>query len=221
MRLLIAEDDPALLAVLARGLRLHGYVVDTASRGDDALALLGMGEYAAAVLDWRMPGLDGVEVIVSIRRQHRTLPILLLTARDTPADRVTGLDSGADDYIVKPFDFSELLARLRAMLRRTVGDGAPLMRVAGLQLDPATHEVRSSGALIQVTPREYAILEVLMRRADRVVTRHNLAEQVWPDGEATWNAIEAHMARLRAKVGGDAGVAIVAVRGIGYRLVES
>ena len=95
------------------------------------------------------------------------------------------------------------------------------MRVAGLQLDPATHEVRSSGALIQVTPREYAILEVLMRRADRVVTRHNLAEQVWPDGEATWNAIEAHMARLRAKVGGDAGVAIVAVRGIGYRLVES
>ena len=118
MRLLVAEDDPALLAVLARGLRQHGYVVDTASRGDDALDLLGTGEYAAAVLDWRMPGLDGVEVIVSIRRQQRTLPILLLTARDTPADRVTGLDSGADDYIVKPFDFGELLARLQ-------GDVAP------------------------------------------------------------------------------------------------
>jgi DNA-binding response OmpR family regulator len=221
MRLLVAEDDPALLAVLARGLRQHGYVVDTASRGDDALDLLGTGEYAAAVLDWRMPGLDGVEVIVSIRRQLRTLPILLLTARDTPADRVTGLDSGADDYIVKPFDFGELLARLRAMLRRTAGDGAPLMRVAGLELDPATHEVRTAGELIQVTPREYAILEVLMRRAGKVVTRHNLAEQVWPDGEATWNAIEAHMARLRAKIGGSAGVAIVAVRGTGYRLVES
>ena len=221
MRLLVAEDDPALLAVLARGLRQHGYVVDTASRGDDALDLLGTGQYAAVVLDWRMPGLDGIEVITSIRRQQRALPILLLTARDTPADRVTGLNLGADDYIVKPFDFGELLARLRAMLRRTEGDGAPLLRVAGLQLDPATHEVRTAGALIQVTPREYAILEVLMRRAGKVVTRHNLAEQVWPDGEATWNAIEAHMARLRGKIGGDAGVAIVAVRGTGYRLVES
>jgi DNA-binding response OmpR family regulator len=221
MRLLVAEDDPALLAVLARGLRQHGYVVDTAARGDDALDLLDTGEYAAAILDWRMPGLDGVEVIVSIRRQHQTIPVLLLTARDTPADRITGLDAGADDYIVKPFDFGELLARLRAMLRRAGGDGAPLMRVAGLELDPATHEVRSAGELVQVTPREYAILEVLMRRAGKVVTRHNLAEQVWPDGEATWNAIEAHMARLRAKIGGDARVAIVAVRGTGYRLVET
>src|SRR5579872_1214419 len=181
MRLLVAEDDPALLAVLARGLRQHGYVVDTAARGDDALDLLDTGEYAAAILDWRMPGLDGVQVIVSVRRKNRTIPVLLLTARDTPADRITGLDSGADDYIVKPFDFGELLARLRAMLRRTGGDGAPLMRVAGLELDPATHEVRSAGELVQVTPREYAILEVLMRRAGKVITRHNLAEQVWPD----------------------------------------
>ncbi|HVC41211.1 MAG TPA: response regulator transcription factor [Candidatus Saccharimonadales bacterium] len=221
MRLLVAEDDPALLSVLARGLRQHGYLVDTVNRGDDALDLLGTGEYAAAVLDWRMPGLDGVEVIVSIRRQRKNLPILLLTARDTPSDRVVGLDSGADDYIVKPFDFGELLARLRAMLRRAAGDGAPVIRMAGLQLDPATHEVRSGEQLVQLTPREYAILEVLMRRTGRVVTRHSLAEQVWPDGEATWNAIEAHMARLRAKIGGASGVAIVAVRGTGYRLLES
>jgi DNA-binding response OmpR family regulator len=220
MRLLVAEDDAALLAVLARGLRQSGYLVDTVSRGDDALDLLRTGDYAGAVLDWRMPGLDGVEVILSIRRQHGNLPILLLTARDTPADRIVGLDSGADDYIVKPFDFGELLARVRAMLRRTAGDGAPLIRLAGLQLDPATHEVRSAGELIQLTPREYSILEVLMRRAGKVVTRHSLAEQVWPDGEATWNAIEAHMARLRAKIGGSAGVAIVAVRGTGYRLLE-
>ncbi|MHB8490305.1 MAG: response regulator transcription factor [Candidatus Dormibacteria bacterium] len=221
MRLLVAEDDPALLSVLARGLRQHGYLVDTVNRGDDALDLLGTGEYAAAVLDWRMPGLDGVEVIVSIRRKRKNLPILLLTARDTPSDRVVGLDSGADDYIVKPFDFGELLARLRAMLRRAAGEGAPVIRMAGLQLDPATHEVRSGQQLVQLTPREYAILEVLMRRAGRVVTRHSLAEQVWPDGEATWNAIEAHMARLRAKIGGASGVAIVAVRGTGYRLLES
>ena len=216
----MAEDDPALLAVLARGLRQNGYTVDTVDRGDDALDLLANGDYTAAVLDWRMPGLDGVEVITSIRRQRGNLPILLLTARDTPADRVVGLDSGADDYIVKPFDFGELLARLRAMLRRTEGDAAPMVRVGGLQLDPATHEVRSDGELVQLTPREYAILEVLMRRAGKVATRQTLAEQVWPDGDATWNAIEAHMARLRAKIGGASGVAIVAVRGTGYRLLE-
>jgi DNA-binding response OmpR family regulator len=168
-----------------------------------------------------MPGLDGVEVIVALRHKGNTIPVLLLTARDTPSDRVRGLDSGADDYIVKPFDFDELLARLRAMLRRASGDGAPVIRTAGLHLDPATHEVRSGENLIQLTPREYAILEVLMRRAGKVVTRHSLAEHAWPDGEATWNGMEAHMARLRAKIGSGAGVSIVAVRGTGYRLLVS
>lgn len=221
MRLLVAEDDAALRSVLTRGLRQNGYKVDAVERGDDALDLFATGEYAAAVLDWRMPGLDGVEVIVALRRKGNSIPVLLLTARDTPSDRVRGLNSGADDYIVKPFDFEELLARLRAMLRRASGDGAPVIRTAGLQLDPATHEVRSGESLIQLTPREYAILEVLMRRAGKVVTRHSLAEHAWPDGEATWNGMEAHMARLRAKIGAGAGVSIVAVRGTGYRLLVS
>src|SRR5579863_174366 len=143
MRLLVAEDDASLRSVLTRGLRQSGYKVDAVDRGDDALDMLARGEYAAAVLDWRMPGLDGVEVIVALRRKGNSIPVLLLTARDTPSDRVHGLDSGADDYIVKPFNFDELLARLRAMLRRASGDGAPVIRTAGLQLDPATHEVRS------------------------------------------------------------------------------
>jgi two-component system copper resistance phosphate regulon response regulator CusR len=220
MRLLVAEDDAALLSVLARGLRQNGYLVDTAARGDDALHMLGVGEFAAAVLDWRMPGLDGAKVITEARRRGLHLPILMLTARDTLQDRVHGLDSGADDYLVKPFDFDELLARIRALLRRGGSDAGPVLRVAGLELDPATHDVRSAGRLVALTPREYAILEVLMRRAGAAVSRRSIAEQVWPDADASWNAMEAHMARLRAKLSGDSGVAIVAVRGTGYRLVS-
>ena len=218
MRLLVAEDDPALLSVLARGLRQGGYVVDTAERGDDALHMLEVGDYAAAVLDWRMPGLDGAEVIAAARREGSRLPILLLTARDTTSDRVRGLDAGADDYLVKPFDFGELLARLRALLRRGGPASGPTLRVAGLQLDPATREVLSGERPVALTPREYAILELLMRRAGAVVPRQAIAEQVWPEADATWNAMEAHVARLRSKLGGDAGIAIVAVRGTGYRL---
>jgi len=181
--------------------------------------MLEVGEYAAAVLDWRMPGLAGTEVIAAARRRGLGIPILMLTARDTTEDRVRGLDSEADDYLVKPFDFEELLARLRALLRRGGTAAAPLLRVGGLELDPATHEVRDGSREIALTPREYAILELLMRRAGAVVSRQSIAEHVWPDADASWNAMEAHMARLRAKLGGDAGVAILAVRGTGYRLV--
>jgi len=219
VRLLVAEDDAALLSVLERGLRQGGYLVDSAASGDDALHMLEVGEYAAAVLDWRMPGLAGTEVIAAARRRGLGIPILMLTARDTTEDRVRGLDSGADDYLVKPFDFEELLARLRALLRRGGTAAAPLLRVGGLELDPATHEVRDGSREIALTPREYAILELLMRRAGAVVSRQSIAEHVWPDADASWNAMEAHMARLRAKLGGDAGVAILAVRGTGYRLV--
>ncbi len=219
MRLLVAEDDAALLSVLVRGLRQHGYLVDTAARGDDALHRLGVGDYAAAVLDWRMPGIDGLEVIAAARRRGWHLPILLLTARDTPEERILGLDAGADDYLVKPFDFGELLARLRALLRRGGAAAGPTLRVAGLQLDPSAREVRTGPRAVTLTPREYAILELLMRRAGAVVTRQSIAEHAWPAADATWNAIEAHMARLRSKLGGDARVSILAVRGVGYRLV--
>jgi DNA-binding response OmpR family regulator len=219
MRLLVAEDDAPLLGVLARGLRQAGYLVDTAERGDDALHLLGIGEYAAAVIDWRMPGMDGAEVITEARRRGCRVPLLMLTARDTLADRVRGLDTGADDYLVKPFDFDELLARLRALLRRGGPEVEPALRTGGVRLDPATREVRSGDRMVALTPREFAILELLMRRTGKVVTRQSIAEHAWPEADATWNAMEAHVARLRAKLAGDAGVAIVAVRGTGYRLV--
>ncbi|MGA8015607.1 MAG: response regulator transcription factor [Candidatus Dormiibacterota bacterium] len=220
MRLLLAEDDTPLLGVLTRGLLQAGYLVDTAERGDDALHMMTTGEYGAAIVDWRMPGLDGAEVIAAARQGGLRLPILLLTARDTPADRVVGLDTGADDYLVKPFDFHELLARIRALLRRGGPSSEPALRVAALRLDPSTHEVRSGDRIVALSPREFSILELLMRRAGAVVTRQSIAEQVWPEADATWNAIEAHMARLRAKLGGDARVSILAVRGAGYRLVS-
>jgi DNA-binding response OmpR family regulator len=219
MRLLVAEDDAALRAVLGRGLDKHGYVVDATDRGDEALLLLEVHDYAAAVIDWRMPGLEGTEVIRQARRRGDRTPVILLTARDLSADRIEGLDAGADDYLVKPFDFGELLARLRALLRRPALTSGPILRVGQLSIDPSTHEVHAGARLVTLTPLEYSILELLMRRAPGVASRATVAENAWGQGESiSTNAIEAHIARLRAKVTGS-GVAVTAVRGLGYRIV--
>ena len=218
MRLLVAEDDAALRSVLGRGLTKHGYVVDATDRGDDALLLLEVNDYAAAIIDWRMPGVEGTEVIRQARARGDRTPLLLLTARDLSADRVEGLDAGADDYVVKPFDFSELLARLRALLRRPPLASEPILRVAELSLDPSTHDVRAGQRLVPLTPLEYAILEVLMRRAPAVASRAIVAQSSWGAGESiSMNAMEAHIARLRAKLTGS-GAAITAVRSVGYRI---
>lgn len=221
MRVLVAEDDAALRSVLGRGLVKHGYVVDATDRGDEALLLLGVNEYAAAIVDWRMPGLEGAEVIRRARARGDRTPMLMLTARDLSADRIEGLDAGADDYLVKPFDFGELLARIRALLRRPPLGSAPVLRVADLTLDPATHEVHAGARPVSLTPLEYAILELLMRRAPAVVPRGLVAESVWSAGDSiSTNALEAHVARLRAKITG-AGVAITAVRSVGYRILAT
>jgi len=219
VRLLVAEDDAALRSVLGRGLTKHGYVVDATDRGDEALLLLEVNDYAAAIIDWRMPGVEGTDVIRQARARGDRTPLLMLTARDLGADRVEGLDAGADDYLVKPFDFSELLARLRALLRRPPLVSEPILRVAELSLDPSTHDVRAGQRLVPLTPLEYAILELLMRRAPSVASRAVVAESAWGAGETiSMNAIEAHIARLRAKVTGS-GIAIAAVRGVGYRII--
>ncbi|HXA29408.1 MAG TPA: response regulator transcription factor [Candidatus Angelobacter sp.] len=221
MRLLLAEDDAALSSVLARGLREAGYVLDTVGRGDDALHMLRLNEYAAVVVDWRMPGMDGLEVIKAMRRLGMASPVLMLTARDTAADRVEGLDGGADDYLVKPFDFSELLARLRALLRRPPGVESSVLRRAALTVDPSTREAASGGHDLRLTATEFAILEVLVRRSPAVVDRKAIAAHAWEDDTVPLgsNTIEVHVARLRAKLAG-AGVSILTVRGTGYRLVE-
>jgi two-component system copper resistance phosphate regulon response regulator CusR len=222
MRVLVAEDEPGLRDVIVLGLVDAGYRVDAVGRGDDAIDQLRWYEYDVAVIDWRMPGGEGIDVVRWARSHERPTGILMLTARDTVADRVEGLDSGADDYLVKPFEFSELLARIRALQRRPRSVEAPILRQGQLTLDPARRRVAVAGREVALTPTEYLVLEVLMRRAPAVVDRKAIAEHAWAD-ETTpigTNAIDVQMSRLRAKlVGGD--VRIVAVRGSGYRLTRA
>lgn len=221
VRLLVAEDDPGLRSVLERALRRNGYAVDAVADGQRALACLRGLSYDAVVMDWRMPGQAGVDVVRAARRGGARVPILMLTARDTTADRVEGLDAGADDYLVKPFELAELLARLRALLRRPAVPLDPMLRVGDVELDVSTREVRLGGGLVALTAREFAILEVLLRRAPSVVDRRALAASVWDDESLAVgsNTIDVHVARLRSKLG-TGGARIRTVRGVGYRVVD-
>jgi len=219
MRVLVAEDDRGLREVLALGLTDAGYTVDTVERGDDAIDQLRWYEYDVAVIDWRMPGVAGIDVVAWARKHGRPTALLMLTARDTPADRIRGLDTGADDYLVKPFDFGELLARVRALQRRPRGVDAPVLRAGDLAMDPVSHRVTARDREVALTTTEYRILEILLRRSPAVVDRKAIAEHAWEDETDPLgsNAIDVQMSRLRAKVVG-AGVRIVTVRGMGYRL---
>ncbi|MCU1491188.1 MAG: two-component system response regulator [Acidimicrobiaceae bacterium] len=221
MRLLLVEDDAGLRDVLRRGLLEEGYVVDAAGDAGEALSYLAVYEYGLCVCDWRLPDQSGIEVLTWARRRQLPTAFLMLTARDATADRVQALDAGADDYLVKPFEYPELLARLRALLRRPGGDRAPQLRCGDLILDPATRDVRGPDGSIPVTSREFALLELLFRRSPAVVTRRAIATQAWPDeAEAVGsNTIEVHIARIRAKLARSAA-RIETVRGTGYRLVS-
>ncbi|MHB1781252.1 MAG: response regulator transcription factor [Acidimicrobiales bacterium] len=220
MRLLLVEDDEALRDVLARGLREAGYVVDAVPEGDGATSYLGVYEYGLCIVDWRLPRRSGLELLEWARRTGLGMPFLMLTARDAPADRVRALDSGADDYLVKPFDYDELLARVRALLRRPIGERAPLLRCGSLEIDPASREVRVGGKPIDLAPRELAILELLVRRAPNVVVRRSIALHAWPEeADAVGsNTIEVHIARLRGKISGS-DATIETIRGSGYKMV--
>jgi two-component system copper resistance phosphate regulon response regulator CusR len=222
VRLLVAEDDSGLKSVLERGLREAGYVVDAVENGDDAIEYLRAYEYSVAVLDWRMPGASGLEIITWARRQGIHTPILMLTAKDAPPDRVSALDGGADDYLIKPFDYGELLARLRALLRRPSGERSPLLRCGSLTVDPATRQALIGGAPANLTPREFAIVELLIRKSPAVVRRRTIALQVWPEevDAVGSNTIDVHIARLRAKLT-RSDARIETLRGAGYRLVAS
>ncbi len=221
MRVLVAEDDPGLREVLVLGLEDAGYFVDSVDRGDDAIDMLKFYEYDVAVLDWRMPGTEGIDVVAWIRRNRRPTGILMLTARDAAPDRIRGLDSGADDYLVKPFDFGELLARIRALQRRPRGVDGEVVARGRLSLDPVRREVSMDERILPLTSTEFRILELLMRRSPAVVDRKAIAEHAWADETDPLgsNAIDVQLSRLRAKVPG-AGIRIVTVRGAGYRLEE-
>jgi len=219
MRVLVAEDDPGLRDVIVLGLLESGYQVDAVDRGDDAIDQLTWHEYDVAIIDWRMPGAEGIDVVAWARRHDRPTALLMLTARDAHADRIRGLDAGADDYLVKPFDFGELLARVRSLQRRPRGVGGPVLEQGRLALDPVTRVVTIAGEPVALTQTEYLILELLLRRAPAVVDRRTIAEHAWADETDPLgsNAIDVQMSRLRAKLP-RAGVRIVTVRGTGYRL---
>lgn len=222
MRALVAEDDAALRSVLERGLKEHGYVVDAVGDGESALGYLRAYEYEVAVVDWRMPKLSGLDVVRAVRARRLGVPVLMLTARDAASDRVLGLDEGADDYLVKPFDFGELLARLRALQRRSPNSQAPRLAIGDIEYDPATREVRVGPEVLVLTATEQSILELLMRRSPAVVQRRSIALQVW-DEEADAvgsNTIDVHIARLRAKLA-SAHARIETVRGVGYRVLPA
>jgi DNA-binding response OmpR family regulator len=222
VRVLVAEDDPGLREVIVLGLQDSGYQVDAVERGDDAIDQLKWYDYDVAIIDWRMPGAEGIDVVAWARRKHRPTALLMLTARDAPADRIRGLDTGADDYLVKPFDFGELLARVRALQRRPRGVDEPVLNRGRIGLDPVSRVVSADGKPLSLTSTEYLILELLMRRSPAVVDRRSIAEHAWADETDPLgsNAIDVQMSRLRAKLP-DAGIRIVTVRGAGYRLDEA
>ncbi len=217
MRILVVEDELRLLRSLTQALREAGYAVDTAETGDVGLYKAVNSDYDAIVLDVMLPRLDGWELLKRLRRQKQT-PVLVLTARDAPKDRVRGLDTGADDYLVKPFDLPELLARLRALIRRSAGSGRVNLELDDIVIDPRSRSVTRAGEKLVLTAREYSILEYLALHRGEVVTRTALYEHLFDESEDTLsNLLDVHVFNLRRKLGRDL---IVTRRGQGY-LIEA
>jgi two-component system OmpR family response regulator/two-component system response regulator QseB len=214
MRILLVEDDKLLGDGVQAGLNQSGFSVDWVRDGVAAGLALQTGEYAAVVLDLGLPRLSGLDVLRRLRSAGNKVPVLILTARDTVEDRIKGLDSGGDDYLVKPFDLHELAARLRALVRRSRGEAAPLLRVGAVELDPAARRARFRGEPVELSSREFALLHELMLNAGRVLSREQLAEHLYAWGEEVEsNALEVHVHHLRRKL---APGLIQTVRGVGY-----
>lgn len=222
MRLLVVEDEERLAQLLARGLREEGYVVDIAGRGEDALWMAAAVPYDAVVLDVMLPGLDGLATLERLREQDVWSPVLFLTARDGVDDRIAGLDTGADDYLVKPFAFSELVARLRALTRRAPHARPTVLSVGDLRLDPALHRAWRGEDELDLSAKEYALLELFMRRAGQTLSRLQLLEGAWDISfESRSNLVDVYVRYLREKVDRPYGRdSIETVRGVGYRLRE-
>ncbi|MDR3402914.1 MAG: response regulator transcription factor [Chthoniobacter sp.] len=215
MRILVIEDEPDLLAGLARSLREEGYAVDTAQDGEDGLFKAESVDYDALVLDVMLARLDGLEVLRRLRVKKKT-PVLLLTARDKTSDRVRGLDGGADDYLVKPFDLSELLARLRALIRRSASEARAIIALGAVQIDTASRTVTRDAAPVELTAREYALVEYLALHRGEVVTRTALYEHLFDETDDTLsNLLDVHVSNVRKKLGHDF---IVTRRGHGYSI---
>ncbi len=219
-RLLLVEDDLKLARTVRRGLESEGYVVDLAYSGDEALAGTALHDYDVVILDLLLPGLDGHEVCRVLRARDRWVPVLMLTALGDVQERIAGLDAGADDYLVKPFDFGELLARIRALLRRGPSERPAPIELGGLRADPLTRTVTWGGEAVELTPREYALLEFMVRRPGQLLTRSQLLEEVWSEGyEGSPNVVDVYVGYLRRKLERPSHPPLIrTVRGAGFVL---
>jgi len=222
VRILVVEDEKKVASFLRRGLEAEHHEVDVVHDGEAGIARALATEYDLIVLDLMLPRRDGLEVVRELRRRGRHVPILVLTARATLTDKVTGLDVGADDYLTKPFEFAEFLARVRALLRRGTPANSPILTIADLTLDPATRKVSRANQGIELTPREYALLEFLMRNRGRVLSRALIAEHVWGiHFDSFTNVIDVYVNYLRRKIDADFEPKLLhTVRGVGYALKE-
>jgi len=220
MRILLVEDNHRLNQSLRMSLSEEGYAVDSAFDGPEGEELAGITPYDAIILDVMLPGKDGMAVCRDLRKRRINIPILMLTARDTVEDRVVGLDSGADDYLIKPFAISELRARLRALLRRNSNDKSGFLKVGDLTLDPVMHRVERAGMEIELTTKEFALVEYFMRNPNRLITREMAETHIWNyDFEGTSNVVDVYIRRLRRKIDDPFEVKLFeTVRGAGYRL---
>jgi two-component system response regulator QseB len=216
MRVLVVEDDPMIGRAVVSGLHDGGYAADWVRDGAEAELALANGVYDLALLDLGLPRRDGLEILKAVRRSGKALPVMVITARDSLEDRIEGLDSGADDYLVKPFDLDELLARVRAVMRRRAGRGTPEITYGPLMLDPVQRRVVFRGAQVELSAREFSVLEVLLKEPGAVVSREKLEDAVYGWGEEVGsNTIEVHLHHLRRKL--EPGI-IRNVRGVGYRI---
>ncbi len=222
MRILVVEDEPKLADLIRRGLLEQGFAADTASSGEDALWMAGSTEYDAILLDVNLPGIDGFETCHRLRNEKVWAPILMLTARDATDDRVTGLDRGADDYLVKPFEFDELFARVRALTRRGIAERPSVLEGSGLRLDPASREVERSGQAIELSSKEFALLHELMRNQGIALSRFHLIEHLWDASyDNRSNVVDVYVRYLREKIDRPYGrSSLQTVRGEGYRLAQ-
>ncbi len=220
MRLLVVEDEARLASTLAKGLAEHGYAVDVARDGEEALSYALAEPYDLIILDLMLPRLDGIAVCRQLRSRGRNVPVLMLTARDTIDDRVDGLDSGADDYLVKPFAFRELAARVRALLRRDGLSKDPILHVGDVTIDTVSHEVQRDGQTVHLTSKEYALLELFAHNLNRVLTRAQIAEHIWDFSfVAMSNVVDVYVGYLRRKLQDDHEPRLIhTVRGVGYQL---
>ena len=218
MRILLIEDDTMIGKAVHRGLAQAGFTVDWVTDGRSAELALANGVYDLAILDLGLPKKDGMPILTSLRGLGNSMPVLIASARDTVRDRIAGLEAGADDYVLKPFDLDELVARVRALLRRHAGSGSPILKCGALALDPVRKVVLRDGEAVELSAKEFAVLEALMQRPGAVLSRQQLEESVYGWGEEVGsNAIEVHLHHLRKKLGSGA---IRNVRGVGYRVSE-